>query len=119
MSLLTRSLLKTENRLVNIPAETRAIWTGISTLQEMLGLFGVICTKAPDFVKDSASGFVTFKLPKATLDDPFINGLLQPGIHALNPDPSADPTLTAAQLLDQIDDRWLVPVLAAKASRPV
>ncbi|KAK7992561.1 hypothetical protein PG988_001355 [Apiospora saccharicola] len=118
MSLLMRSLLKAEDRVVDVPAEKRVVWTGVGPLKEMLDLFGVMCTKAPDFVLGSASSVVPFELTKTTLDDPYIKGILQPVMGELIPDPSAKVAFTAAQLLDPHDDSWYQLVVAAQASSP-
>ncbi|KAK8018346.1 hypothetical protein PG991_007536 [Apiospora marii] len=118
MSLLMRSLLITENRVVDVPDEERAIYTGVSTLKEMLELFGVMCTKATEFVKNSTTGVAVYQFPEAILDDPFIKGLLQPAIDELGPYPSAGPTFTPAQLLNANDDSWEAMARAAQASSP-
>lgn len=116
MSLLTRSLLITEDRVVDIPSEKRTIWTGVGLLQNMLDQFGVMCTKATDFVKDSQTGVVVYKFPEELLDDPFIKDLLAPAIAELAPDPSAGPAFTAAQLLNPKDHSWEEVVHAAHTS---
>lgn len=89
MSLLTRSLLITEDRVVDVPGEERVIWTGINPLKEMISLFSMLCMTAPDITKHSTSGVVAFELPEESLDDPFIKGLLQPTPDELKPAPSS------------------------------